>query len=71
MPDSSSLLAKIPKKNAKTLGYLGNPQDSFDLTKHPAFTGLARQWQTENKKNVSNVYEEIENHSVCMTVNGL
>ena len=67
MTDSSSLLAKIPKKNIKLSRSLGNPHESFDLTKNPAFIGLARHWQTKTDKNSPNIYEDIDNNSVRMT----
>lgn len=64
VPAPDSLLSRLPRRNVRKLLELGALKEAFDLKRHPAFTGIARQW-IKSKPNYSaerslNVFEEMD-----------
>ncbi|KAI9558051.1 hypothetical protein GHT06_014804 [Daphnia sinensis] len=62
--DTASLLSRLPRRNLRKLLELGAYKEAFDLKRHPAFMGIARQW-IKSKPSYSaegslNVFKEID-----------
>jgi len=60
--DSNSLLSRIPTKTIEKLNALGSCDAAFDLIRHPAFTGIAREWII-SKPDAKDLVEEMKTDS--------
>ncbi|XP_057379734.1 uncharacterized protein LOC130702084 [Daphnia carinata] len=62
--DSASLLSRLPRRNIRKLLELGDYKGAFDIKRHPAFMGIARQWIKSNPnysaEGALDVFKEIE-----------
>jgi len=60
--DSNSLLSKIPARTTDRLNALGSCNAAFDLIRHPAFAGVAREWII-SKSDSKELVEEMKTDS--------
>ncbi|KZS03961.1 Centromere protein I [Daphnia magna] len=64
--DTNSLLSLTPRSSVKKLSKLGSYKAAFDLKRHPAFMGIAREWikskpgYSANAPTEFETYEQIE-----------